>query len=263
MLEQNDLNPASPQVSTITSPSTSANSSVWSFWPTLGFSLMIGIVNGIAALLAVLLVVDYKLISNPGFNWTDYIFNNIGTQFNAIIVTSVIVSDLVSLAAIGGVILAKHGATLKEYLALHPIPLKTIAKLIALIIGLVALSAIVDSFRNVSSPTPTGPVFEGVWPIFAWLAVVAVAPLFEEAMFRGFMFQGFLRTRLGPALAIILPAIWWGSLHAQYGVFDRGVIMVLGVVLATVRYKTGSLYAPLVMHVTWNLISMIQISFMT
>jgi len=236
--------------------------SVWSFWPTFGFSLMMGIVNGIAALLAVLIVLDFTLLSNPGFNWTDYIFNNFGTEFNAALVTSIIVSDAVSLALIGGLVLAKHGATLKEYLALKPIPVKTIAKLVALTLGLVAVSAIVDSFRNLpNNGTATDSIYNGVWPIFVWMAVVFVAPLFEEVMFRGFMFQGFLRTRLGPALAIILPAIWWGSLHAQYGGFDRGVIMVLGIILATVRFKTGSLYAPLVMHATWNLISMIQLSF--
>ncbi|APV44598.1 hypothetical protein Dform_01270 [Dehalogenimonas formicexedens] len=236
--------------------------SVWHFWATLGFSLVIGLVNGIAGILAVLAVIDLKLISNPNFNWTDYIFNSLGTQFNAVVVTSVIVSDIVSVAVIGGLILARRGATIKEYLALKPIPLKTIGQLIILTLGLIGVSALVDSFRNAPNPQ-TGPVYEGVWPVFVWFAVVAVAPVFEEVMFRGFMFQGFLRTRLGPALAIILPSVWWGLLHAQYGGFDRGVIMVLGLVLATVRLRTGSLYAPLVIHATWNLVSMIQVSFMT
>ena len=262
MVEQNgprELEQAPVTVALKPAPFTPAsNSSVWGFLPTFGFSLLVGVVNGIAALLAVLIVLDFTLLSNPGFSWMDYVLNNFGTQFNAAVVTSIIVSDAVSLALISGLVLAKRGATLKEYLALKPIPLKTIGGLIVLTLVLVALSAIVDSFRNLPSNSTTTSIYDGVWPIFVWLAVVAVAPLFEEVMFRGFMFQGFLRTKLGPALAIILPAIWWGSLHAQYGGFDRAIIMVLGLVLATVRFKTGSLYAPLVMHVTWNLVAMIQ-----
>ncbi|XUW99495.1 MAG: CPBP family intramembrane glutamic endopeptidase [Dehalogenimonas sp.] len=266
MFEQNEpLEPLKIDTSPVdrTSAPSPAMVRFWGFWPTLGFSAIVGVVNGIAGLLAVLAVVDFNLISNPNFNWTDYVFNSISTQFNAVIVTSVIVSDAVSLAVIGGLVLARHGASIKEYLALNPIPVKTVVKIVFLTLGLVAVSIFVDSFRNLPNNPQPGPIYEGVWPVFAWFAVVLVAPLFEEVMFRGFMFQGFLRTRLGPALAIILPAIWWGLLHAQYGVFDRGVIIVLGIVLATVRLKTGSLYAPLVMHATWNFVSMIQLSFLT
>ncbi len=237
-----------------------AGSPAWGFWTTFLFSLMIGVVNGLAAILAVFIVLDVAIISDPNFDWTDYILSGIDNEFGPVVVVSVILSGIVSLALIAGLIKAKHGATIKEYLALKPLPLKTMAALVALTLGMLLLSAVIDTFRNLPDDTAgTGALFDGVWPVFAFLAVVVMAPLFEEAMFRGFMFQGFMRTRLGPALAIILPAFWWASLHAQYGAFDRMVIMVFGIVLAVTRLRTGSLWGPIAMHATWNLVAFVQI----
>jgi hypothetical protein len=231
----------------------------WGFWPTFLFSLLVGVVNGLAAILAVFIVLDVAILSDPNFNWTDYIFSGFDTEFGPVVVVSVLLSGVVSLVLIAGLIKAKYGATIKEYLALKPLPFKTMAKLVALTLGLVVVSAIVDTFRTLpEDAAAAGSIYDGVWPVFVWLAVVGMAPLFEEVMFRGFMFQGFLRTRLGPALAIVLPAMWWGLLHAQYGGFDQMVIMVFGVVLAVTRLKTGSLWGPIGMHATWNMVAMIQ-----
>ena len=233
----------------------------WGFWPTLGFSLMIGIVNGIASVLAVFLVLDVAILSDPNFSWSDYVFSGFDTDFGAVFAASVLLSGAVSLALIGALIKARHGAAIKEYLGVKPLPLRTMAGLIALTLGLVVVNEIINTFRHLPEDAAgAGDLFGGVGLIFVWLAVVGMAPLFEEVMFRGFMFQGFLRTRLGPSLAIILPAVWWGLLHAQYGGFDKLVIVALGVVFAVVRLRTGSLWGPLAMHATWNLVAMIQFS---
>ncbi len=233
---------------------------VWGFWPTFFFSLLIGVVNGLAAILAVFVVLDVAIITDPNFDWTDYILSGIDNEFGPVVVVSVLFSGIVSLALIAGLIKARHGATIKEYLALKPLPLKTMSRLVALTLGMLLLSAIIDTFRDLpNNPPETGDLFAGIWPGFAFLAVVVMAPLFEEAMFRSFMFQGFLRTRLGPALAIVLPAIWWGALHAQYAFFDQAVIMVFGVVLAVTRLRTGSLWGPIAMHATWNLVAFVQL----
>ncbi len=262
MSELNGLNnpDSAPALVIPPAPATPASKpevSAWGFWPTVGFGLLVGVVNGIAALLAILIVLDVAIFQNPDFSFTDYVFSDF-TSFNAALVVSVLLSDAVSLALIFGLVKAKHGATIKEYLGLKPIPLKTIVKLVGLTLGLVAVSMFIDTFRDLPEDAGGGSLFDGVWPVFVWLAVVGMAPLFEEVMFRGFMFQGFLRTRLGPALAIILPSVWWGLLHAQYGAFDQSVIMVLGVVMAVVRLRTGSLYGPIAIHVTWNAVAMIQ-----
>ncbi|KTB48220.1 CPBP family intramembrane glutamic endopeptidase [Dehalogenimonas alkenigignens] len=232
----------------------------WGFWPTMGFSVLIGMVNAMASMLAVFIALDVALLSDPDLNWTDYIFSEFGTEFNAVIVFSIIFSGAVSLLLIGALIKARHGASIKEYLAIRPLPFGTIGKLVLLTFGLALLSGLIDTVFREAPGGSAGAVFQGVWPVFVWLAVVGVAPLFEEALFRGFMFRGFSGTRYGAALAIGLPALWWGLLHVQYGGFDQAVIVALGIILGIVRWKTGSLWGPITVHAVWNAVAMIQVS---
>lgn len=242
-------------------PATKRVIPAWGFWPTLGFSVLIGAVNGMASMLAVFIALDVALLSDPDLNWTDYIFSEFGTEFNAVIVFSIIFSGAVSLLLIGALIKARYGASIKEYLALKPLPFRTIGQLILLTVALALLSGLIDAAFRESPGGATGSVFQGVWPVFAWLAAVGMAPFFEEALFRGFMFRGFSGTRYGTALAVGLPAAWWGLLHVQYGGFDQAVIISLGIVLGIVRWKTGSLWGPITVHAVWNAIAMIQVSF--
>jgi len=233
----------------------------WGFWPTFGFALLIGAVNILTSILAVFIVLDVTILSDPNFNWMDYVFSDFDTNLGPVFVASVLLSGAVSLALIAGLIKTKQGAAIKDYLALKAIKPATILRLVGLTVGLLVLSAVADTFRQLpeDASSEVGSILTGVSPVFVFLAVVIMAPLFEEAMFRGFMFQGFLRTRLGPSLAIVLPAIWWGALHAQYAFFDQAVIMVFGVVLGAARLRTGSLWGPIAMHASWNLAAFIQI----
>jgi membrane protease YdiL (CAAX protease family) len=66
---------------------------------------------------------------------------------------------------------------------------------------------------------------------------VVFAPLFEEALFRGFVYEGFARSRAGVAGAIILTSIGWAALHFYYAGFEMATIFVLGLVLGVVRWK--------------------------
>jgi hypothetical protein len=96
-------------------------------------------------------------------------------------------------------------------------------------------------------------------PALFWIAVVVFAPVFEEIFFRGFLFAGFLNSRVGATGAILLTAVLWALLHAtQYGIWELLVILGLGVAFGIVRWRTKPLYASLGMHSLWNLISMVQ-----
>jgi membrane protease YdiL (CAAX protease family) len=89
------------------------------------------------------------------------------------------------------------------------------------------------------------------------MATVVFAPLFEEVFFRGFLFEGFRYSKLGPAGAIFVTSIVWAGFHMQYGLFQIASIFVLGIILGVVRYRTNSLWPPLAMHVFNNLLAMV------
>jgi membrane protease YdiL (CAAX protease family) len=81
------------------------------------------------------------------------------------------------------------------------------------------------------------------------LAVV-VAPVTEELIFRGGLFR-FLRTRTPRAVALLLPAALFASLHANLAAFLP--LMVLGVIFSLAYERTGSLAVPIVAHALFNL----------
>ncbi len=82
--------------------------------------------------------------------------------------------------------------------------------------------------------------------------IVLLGPFFEELLFRGAMFAALLR-RWGIWPAIIVPSVLWGLLHTQYEFWFVCSIIGSGVILAVIRWKTDSLYVPLVLHAGYNL----------
>jgi len=85
---------------------------------------------------------------------------------------------------------------------------------------------------------------------FALLAgAVLVAPICEEIFFRGFLFGGLLhRMTFWPAA--LLSAFLFGLAHGDVGSF--AVLFVFGIVLAYVRWRTGSIWPGIVIHAANN-----------
>ena len=91
-----------------------------------------------------------------------------------------------------------------------------------------------------------------------WIAVVIVAPLWEEIVFRGFAFRGFRSSRLGLAGALVIPALFWTGLHVQYDAYDLAFVFSLGLFFGFARERTGSVRVPILLHVLNNLIATIE-----
>ncbi len=93
--------------------------------------------------------------------------------------------------------------------------------------------------------------------IVAFIALVIVAPIAEELIFRGWLY-GKLRNfldkklshRLGMVLSIFLVSLMFGILHGQWNV---GVItFVMSVVMCVLREFTGTIYAGILVHMLKN-----------
>jgi membrane protease YdiL (CAAX protease family) len=89
--------------------------------------------------------------------------------------------------------------------------------------------------------------------VFAAFACI-LAPFVEELIFRGFIFNAFLRYVPAPA-AIVLSALCFAGAH-----FSPTALLPLaggGAVLAYVYYRTGALTASMISHAGFNLFSII------
>jgi membrane protease YdiL (CAAX protease family) len=107
----------------------------------------------------------------------------------------------------------------------------------------------------------------GFFPLVV-VAVLLVAPLWEELLFRGFFFIGIAVSRMGPTWAIMIGAALWSVLHiGEYGWFYIGVIFLQGLLLGLARLATGSTLMTIIMHAVANLVAtvelIIQVEFMS
>jgi membrane protease YdiL (CAAX protease family) len=83
------------------------------------------------------------------------------------------------------------------------------------------------------------------------LAVSLLGPIGEELVFRGWFF-GLLTKRVGTLVTIMVTALGWALLHYTYSWAVILVILVDGILLGLARWKTRSVYVPIVMHALYN-----------
>jgi membrane protease YdiL (CAAX protease family) len=81
-----------------------------------------------------------------------------------------------------------------------------------------------------------------------WLAIplVVLAPIVEELLFRGLLYR-YLRGRVGVVAAVVISALVFAVLHVVIP-----PLFVMGIVLAVLAERTGSLWPGIVLHATNN-----------
>ena len=83
---------------------------------------------------------------------------------------------------------------------------------------------------------------------------IGVAPLFEEIIFRGFLFKVLYEMR-GPKVAVPVTAVLFALLHVPqlWGSWAGvALIFVVGYILSLVRERSNSLIPSLIMHTSYN-----------
>jgi membrane protease YdiL (CAAX protease family) len=92
--------------------------------------------------------------------------------------------------------------------------------------------------------------------IWLWFAIVVVAPIGEEILFRGFMFRGFVHAPRDVIPSIMIISLIWSLLHSQYDWFTIAEIFAVGVLLGWVRWRTGSTTLTILLHMLYNLVAL-------
>jgi len=94
--------------------------------------------------------------------------------------------------------------------------------------------------------------------ISLWLALIVVAPVGEELLFRGFLFRGFVREPRDALPGILAISLIWSLLHIQYDWFGATLVFVIGVLLGYVRLYSGSTTLVILLHMLLNLESVVE-----
>lgn len=154
-------------------------------------------------------------------------------------------------------LLRLSGRKFRDYLALRPPGPKDAVKAV---LGLAALLGAFEAFYFCLGVSPLTEwqlrVFGAVKGFWLWLlitATVLAAPLWEEILFRGFLYRGWARGRCPFIGGVIIPAALWALIHGgQYDWFFLAQIFVFGVYLGAVRRRTGSLWLCAGLHALNN-----------
>ena len=91
-----------------------------------------------------------------------------------------------------------------------------------------------------------------------WFALIVVAPVGEELLFRGFLFRGFVREPRDALPGILAISLIWSLLHVQYDWFVIAQLFVIGALFGFARWRSGSTTLVILLHMLLNLESVVE-----
>ena len=159
----------------------------------------------------------------------------------------------------------RKGASIPQYLAFRAPPWKALLTWVVVAAVVVAILDVVTVLlgREVVNEWVRDVFVNAKAPLLLGFATVVAAPLFEEIFFRGFLFAGLTRSKLGIVGTILVTSALWAVIHFQYGAYEIGQIFALGIVLGLARHRSGTLVVPIVIHAAINLVANIQAAYLS
>ena len=186
----------------------------------------------------------------------------------AFLVTGVVELAFVIAPAYYAVLRRAPGITLRQGLAalglrrtrLGPAIVATVVGFVVIISSSVLYSYLIQVFNLPLRTNSDTLLQQAKYAPISTLALVAgavfIAPICEEIFFRGFLFAGLLhRMSLWPAA--LLAAFLFALAHGDVGSF--AVLFVIGLVLAFVRWRVGSIWPGIIIHAANNATAAIAI----
>jgi membrane protease YdiL (CAAX protease family) len=186
------------------------------------------------------------------------------TQFNESILKNTF--SLTAAAAIMGfgiyvLLFRKKEINLFQRCSFKKISLKNSSLIIFSSLGLALLSGSLVNLLISKFPSymeTSSAIESNATSVLGVISVVLIIPIFEEILFRGLIYNE-LKTHLNIILAIILQSVIFAAAHGNMlqGIYT----FIMGVILAIVYNRTGSIIAPILFHIMYNLLGSIVLPF--
>jgi membrane protease YdiL (CAAX protease family) len=243
---------------------TNVEKKVWGFWATAGWGALVMFISFVVQVIIAVIFIVTRLITEiePALTEFDFMEWMDIIDMGLMLSVSIVVSSVICVLLIFIIIKVRRDVTIADYLGVRSISTRTVLVALGISVAYIILSVVVNVILNRPAEPDfmTEAYFSSVWPALFWIAVVFLGPVFEEVLFRGFLFEGFSKSKLGVAGTIFITALVWAGFHLQYGLFEIASIFILGVIFGIMRYKTGTIWTPLIMHVFNNLAAMLVLS---
>jgi membrane protease YdiL (CAAX protease family) len=106
-------------------------------------------------------------------------------------------------------------------------------------------------------------LLQGDTALMALLVIGIGAPLSEELLFRGFLFSGLAKSRLGLTGTALLTAVLWTALHFGYSLFGLIEVLAIGLYFSWLLVRTGSVWVTIFCHAVYNSVVGLVLYFIT
>ena len=189
-----------------------------------------------------------------------------GSNDGTVVSLSIIIGCIL-LVAISVLLIRVRGGNVKQYLALKPFSwtggIGMLGLLLIFMIGSQALTYLLDKSPLVF----VDPLYQSVSSVWLLIfAMVIVAPIYEELIFRGLLWSAIAeqftgatyKEQRGAVVASLVTSVIFAVIHLQYGIYEIGTIVVLALIFCYARIKSGSLVLPMLLHVVNNGAAMAQ-----
>ena len=173
------------------------------------------------------------------------------------------IAELVTLLMVAGVMLLalglRSGYPPRQYLAANRFTGKHLWTWLLILVGFIVAT---DSLLYLVGKDPVSEwqrrLYEsaGCLPCM-FFAIIILAPVIEETVFRGFVFTG-IQARLGAFWAVVFASLPWAILHVQYEWYYMPIGLGLGVLFSLARWRSGSVLLCISLHTAANLIASME-----
>ena len=173
----------------------------------------------------------------------------------------------VLLVAVSVLLIRVRGGNVRKYLALQPFSWSVGIGMLGLLLIFMIGSQALTYLLNESPLVFVDPLYQSVSSVWLLIfAMVIVAPIYEELIFRGLLWSAIAEQfsnvanaeHRGAIVASLVTSVIFAVIHLQYGIYEIGTIVVLALIFCYARIKSGSLLLPMLLHVVNNGAAMAQ-----
>lgn len=201
----------------------------------------------------IILTAVYYNMTSPGFT-----AEQMEELVNSALPMAIIVAAIISFFMYSALIRFKKNQSIFEFCRFRPLSADRAAVLVLSGMGLLSLSSVVLGLVSYIFPSAYDMHVENMLGLTAsggLLMVISVglaAPFIEEIIFRGLVFNELVK-KLPIAVIIFLQALFFGIYHMNIvqGIYT----FILAIFMGMALYWTGSIWAPIILHVVNNLAS--------
>ena len=232
----------------------------WGFWASIGFGLLIFIIftifQSIFFIGYAVYSLDWNAKNDLAITISNLMFDGDAIGIAEIPATLIGTALILLFASIPKVI------NVKDYLQIYFPPYLIILKWLGVMVLVIVLMEASNQLLEREVPDFMSKVYGSADNIIIlWIAVIIGAPIFEEFLFRGFIFEGLRHSAVGNIGATLITASSWAIIHMQYGWYEIFTIFLIGIILAIAKLRTQSIYIPIFMHMLMNFTASVFMEF--